>query len=105
MRNKCEVCNKNEPVGVACVPGVPYSAAYCEECIRAKAHPIGILMAQCACAGRYDHCAEYFQQMVTDTCEHINYEMSAFLTGVQSMIHDMDSYEEPPEEEEVDNDT
>jgi|HubBroStandDraft_5_1064220.scaffolds.fasta_scaffold23187_6 hypothetical protein len=42
MENKiephmCEVCRKNMSIGVACVPGVPYSASYCVECLQAEA--------------------------------------------------------------------
>lgn len=48
---KCEVCNQEDGVGVACVPGVPYSAAYGEECLRRGADPFGIMRANVICCG------------------------------------------------------
>lgn len=46
----CETC-KNEPgIGVACVPGVPYSASYGERCLRENAHPFWCLRGHLTCA-------------------------------------------------------
>lgn len=39
----CETCGSKEPFTVACVPGVPYSAAYCKNCLWYDAHPFWIL--------------------------------------------------------------
>lgn len=47
----CDTCKKGKTVGVACVPGVPMSAAYCKECLEEGASPIGILRANVACCG------------------------------------------------------
>jgi len=45
----CEVCEKEPAVCVACVPGIPYSAAYGRECLRHGADPYGIVRANIAC--------------------------------------------------------
>lgn len=42
----CETCGSPNSIGVACVPGVPYSAAYCQTCLRNNAHPEWIVRAQ-----------------------------------------------------------
>ena len=57
----CETCHKNKPVGVACVPGIPYSAAYCKECLGRNAHPFGMLRANITCSinsGTWDKWAD-----------------------------------------------
>lgn len=36
--HRCEICNVNEPVGVASTV-MPYSCAYCIECLRRFAQP------------------------------------------------------------------
>jgi len=45
----CETCGSTEPIGVCCVPGVPYSAAYCGKCFAEDASPFGILRANISC--------------------------------------------------------
>lgn len=89
--NKCEVCHKNESIGVACVPGVPYSASYCKECLQANAHPIFILLANTSCIGKLDECADWWQQMVKDTCKHLNYSIEIFNQQVEEQIKETES--------------
>lgn len=66
----CESCNKNEAMGVACVPGVPCSAAYCYECLGANSHPMHILIANTACCEGLEHCNEGWKRMVNDSLKH-----------------------------------
>lgn len=66
----CESCNKNEAIGVACVPGVPYSAAYCIECLKANSNPMHILIANTACCGGLEHCNEWWKQIVDMSLKH-----------------------------------
>ena len=41
MSNPCECCgHTNYPAGVSCIPGVPYSASWCEVCIVMDAYPM-----------------------------------------------------------------
>lgn len=62
---QCEVCRKEPAVGVACVPGIPYSAAYGRECIRRGANPYGIIRANVACCGGPDEVVPEYLEIVT----------------------------------------
>jgi len=44
--NACQCCGMNPSVGVAAVPGVPMSIAWCEECLRAGIVPLWVCFAQ-----------------------------------------------------------
>ena len=66
----CDVCKKNEAAGVACVPGVPCSAAYCSECLRANSHPMKVLIANTTCIGGLEHANEEWKEMVMDSLKH-----------------------------------
>lgn len=91
--NICEVCDKNESVGVACVPGIPYSAAYCIECLKANAHPWHILVAQAACVGGMEFLHEDFIQMIECTCKHLDKTLDQFKKEVQISINELKNYE------------
>jgi hypothetical protein len=84
---QCEVCDKigitGEDIHVACVPGVPYSAAYCIECLQADAHPWGILIANTACCDGLHNTADWWKWMVTDTCDHLDRSLDEFIESVE----------------------
>jgi hypothetical protein len=82
----CEVCAKNQAIGVCSVPGVAYSAAYCAECLKANAHPLFILVAGTACNGGLDHCASWWKEMVTDTLKHLGRTEEEFTAQVNEEI-------------------
>ena len=60
----CEVCKRNESVGVFAVPGVPLSVAYCKSCVKANSHPMWALIANTACCGGLTHCADWWKEIV-----------------------------------------
>jgi len=68
----CEVCNKNQSIACACVPGVPYSAAYCKECLEINVHPYHILIAGTICIGGLERAAFYWIKMVENTLKFLN---------------------------------
>lgn len=39
----CDCCGTNEALGVASIPGLPISVAYCRQCIDANIHPVLIV--------------------------------------------------------------
>lgn len=90
---KCGVCGHtgiiDEEVFVACIPGVPYSAAYCRKCVLANAHPWGILVANTACCGGWKKCNDEWKQIVLDTCNHLNRTLDEFLTLVDKNIEEL----------------
>lgn len=89
----CEVCNKNQAVGVCCVPGVPISCAYCKECLEANAHPWWVLLANTVCIGGLINAAPWWKKMVEDTCRHLGRTKEEFNQEVQKEIDNMDKVE------------
>jgi hypothetical protein len=87
----CEVCGENESVGVCCVPSVPISCAYCEECLAAGAHPWSILIANTVCCDGLHNMADFWKWMVTDTCEHLGKTLDDFIDDVNRSIKIMEA--------------
>jgi hypothetical protein len=56
---QCEVCKQEPAVGVACVPGIPYSAAYGRNCLQQGADPYEIVRANIACCNGPEHVANW----------------------------------------------
>ncbi len=88
----CEVCGKSKAIGVASVPGVPYSAAYCKECLEANAHPYFILVANTACCGGFDKTCPEWQDMVRDTLAYLGKSAEQFEKDVAESMHDEGVY-------------
>jgi hypothetical protein len=90
----CEVCSKNVAVGVAAVPGLPCSAAYCAECLAADAHPYYLVVANTACCGGLKKCAPWWQDLVQQTLTHLGKTEEEFNKDVEKDIelaHAMDA--------------
>lgn len=85
----CDVCQQHEPVGVAAVPGVPMSVAYCEGCLRANAHPYSIVVINTALVGGYDEAADWWRQMVDDTLRHLGKTREQFDLDVNHELQEM----------------
>lgn len=79
----CDVCGEREEVGVAFVPGVSMSIAYCIECLRANAHPYGIMVINTALIDGYDNASGWWQQMVDDTLAHLGKTREQFDRDVE----------------------
>lgn len=89
----CEVCKQNVSVGVYCVPSVPISCAYCEECGKANAHPWWVLVSNTACGGgSLDKMALWWREMVEDTCKHLGKTLDEFNSDVQESVIRLDAY-------------
>lgn len=82
----CEACNKNISVGVCSVPGVPYSAAYCAECLEADSHPMFLLLANTACCGGLQHSAPWWKEIVTRSLAHQGKTQEWFDAEVEQAI-------------------
>lgn len=85
----CEVCNKEKAVGVACVPMVPMSVAYCKSCLKANAHPWWILIANTVCIGGLNNANLCWQEMVKDTCNHLSKSIEEFNQAVKTELEQM----------------
>jgi hypothetical protein len=82
----CEVCEQNQAIGVCCVPGVPYSAAYCRECATANNHPMHILIANTASLGGLQEAVDWWQEMVTSSLRNQGKTLEWFNEQVYNLI-------------------
>lgn len=74
----CDVCNDEPGVGVASVPGIPMSVAYGKKCLAANAHPYGILVSHTAILGGLENTADWWNEMVVNTCKHLGKTLAEF---------------------------
>lgn len=109
---QCEVCRKNESVGVASVPGMPVSAAYCLECLKANAHPYELVVFNTATCGGLDNMVEEWKSLVRDTLQHLGKSPEEFERCVSKVLEELedlpevdDHWLDPENEEESDPDT
>lgn len=82
----CDACTKNEAIGVACVPMVPCSMAYCKECLQANSHPMNVLIANTACIGGLGLANEFWKAMVMDSLKHQDKTLEWFNKQVAESI-------------------
>lgn len=94
MDNKktCDVCDNEPSVGVACVPMMPISVAYGTKCLKANAHPWGLLIGNTAIVGGYTETSTEWQAMVQDTIKHLNKTFEEFNKEVGRTIRDLNSF-------------
>lgn len=95
---QCNVCEERTAVGVAAVPGIPMSCAYCRECLVANAHPLGIVIANTACCGGYDRCSDWWQHMVDCTLAHLGKTREWFDVQVLEQMFELDHMEDDAED-------
>jgi hypothetical protein len=89
----CDVCGVNPQIGVAAIPGVPMSVAYCEECLRANAHPYGIMVINTAMiSGGLEEAAEWWREMVDDTLRHLGKTRAQFDLDVELERREMNDF-------------
>lgn len=87
----CGCCHQQKPiVGVACIPGVPMSIAWCSDCLQADVIPYEIAVANTACCGGWSHCNPEWRQLVRTTLVYFNKSCSTFLADVQAELHQLD---------------
>ncbi len=91
MKILCEVCNKNEAIGVYCVPGVPVSCAYCRECLANDNHSISILIANTACCSGLENTIDWWKHMVMHCLKYQGKTLEWFNEQVKLQIVEMDA--------------
>lgn len=84
--SECEVCGASSVVGVAAVPGVPYWAAYCRECLAANAHPWRVMVANTAAIDGLEHAAEWWRDMVEGTLTRLGRTRGEFQAAVRAAM-------------------
>ena len=100
---KCETCETRNAIGVAAVPGVPYSAAFCQECIKAGAAPYWIVVRNTALIGGLDNAADWWKNVVAATLNHLGKssvdfaaDVAADIVEVQRMEMEIEANAGPP---------
>ncbi len=88
---KCDVCGSNKAIGVAAIPFIPMSAAFCEPCLKAEAYPWRILLANSWAMGGLDNACEEWKEMVKSTCKHLNKTMDEFVVDLKTMSQELDA--------------
>ena len=91
---KCEVCGAFEVVGVAAVPGVPISVAYCHTCLHAGVAPLKIVITQTALNNGYENSANWWQELVDRTLKYLNYRRDLFDERVKSEVDEIERLSE-----------
>lgn len=87
----CAVCNNEPAVGVAAIPGMGMSEAYGQDCLDANAHPWWALVMNTSIIGGLEQCAPWWQDMVRDTCAHLNRSLEDFNAEVARDIAQMEA--------------
>lgn len=86
----CAVCRRRPSTAVCCVPGMPVSEAYCDECLHGDAIPWDLAVMNTACIGGLEHCAPWWRDIVTATCQFNKKTLEQFVEQVRQVSADMD---------------
>lgn len=89
----CESCNQRPVLCVACVPGVPYSAGYCRDCLERGIHPWRILVANTAMMGGLEHAASWWREMCEVTWRYHEKTEEEFVAEVKKAMEEMEAAE------------
>lgn len=89
----CECCNVNKAIGVASIPGIPMSIAWCRPCLDAGAIPMWAAVANTAMCGGLDHAANWWQQLVADTLAYFDISIHDFNAMVAKEIVEFEEAE------------
>lgn len=88
----CEVCGARPAIGVFST-SIPYSAAYCRECVEAGVDPYWVIVSNTACVGGLAQANEWWEGQVTRTLEHLGRSREQFDVEVAEAIKQMEEYE------------
>ena len=86
MARECEVCLRDFKDGdtlVCAVPGVPFSASFCHECLASNAIPYAYAVDNTWAIGGYDEASEAWKEIVDSTLTHLDISMKQFLQDIE----------------------
>lgn len=94
MTNICEVCQKNESIGVASSSLGAISFAYCESCLRDGAEPYGLIVSILSMVGHnwQNAVAEYIHDIVSASLEASGKSYDELVHDVDNSIEEEDEY-------------
>lgn len=96
---KCECCNEEKKiVGIASIPGMPMSIAWCQECLESGVIPYWAAVSNTALVGSYENSAEWWKELVDLTLKKFNKTMEEFTVDVTADIENMNRYFEEQEQ-------
>lgn len=84
----CECCNKEVAIGVASIPFIPVSIAWCRTCLAAGVIPVWAAVANTVLCGGYDNCSEDWHGYVDRTINHFSIPREEFDREVLHGIRD-----------------
>lgn len=90
---KCEVCEERAAVMVCSVPGIPYSAGYCRECLEADAHPYHLVVSNTACVGGRDKAAPWWLDVVDHSLAWLKKSPEEFDGDVAAVMKRLEEYD------------
>ena len=88
----CSVCKVRQAIGVACIPGMPYSDAFCQVCLQAGAIPYWAAVCNTALCGGWANVNDYWNEVVWDTLRHLNISPVDFSLDVWKDMEAQDEY-------------
>lgn len=80
---KCQCCERNPAVGVAAIPGIAMSIAWCGKCLEAGAIPYWVAVANTAMIGGWSDAAPWWTETVEDTLRYFGKDFDEFLQEVE----------------------
>lgn len=93
----CEVCSERDAIGVASLPGIPMSSAFCRECLQAGAIPYWAAVANTACCGGWESVNAGWKKVVEDTLRHVGKTSDQFLDDLEKEMKELEEYNESQE--------
>jgi hypothetical protein len=100
---KCECCQKEPAIGVACIPGIAISIAWCMHCIEAEVVPYNIAVFNTAMNDGLENSADWWKEIVNKTMKYFNISNEQFNNDLEQEISHlklMDDTEDQPSGEE-----
>lgn len=85
----CEVCDERETVHVLSVPGLPYSAGYCEECAKSGANPYWCMVTVAAMCEGIEHVSAEYLSIIEVTLKYLDKTWEEFNEAVEVDIKGM----------------
>lgn len=89
MAEKCGCCDKEKDIiGVACIPFMPMSIAWCQDCLEAGAIPYNMAVWNTSMIGSYDLSNEGWKEIVDKTILYFNKSKEQFDADVAKELAD-----------------
>lgn len=63
IKGICDVCDREREIGVASLPFMPMSVAFCRECLEKDAYPLWALHIGAELNDGYENTADWFKEL------------------------------------------